>query len=239
MPINNKLDKPKVTLFIPAYNEEKLLGKTLARIRNQDYPGEFELLVIDNASTDRTAAIAKEYGARVITEETKGNRFAVERGFKEARGEIVVQTDADTRPTKSFLSAILKPYEDPEVIAVGTRVKFFGCSPLINILINLAALVNPRESMWGLSLSARKSAWEKVGGFNKGFDLNADAYFTLALRKIGKVVIVKNYYMLASGRRYAGNLFDIFINTFQLNINSLFMVFTGKPIFRRPFKDIR
>src|SRR3990172_4599839 len=98
MPVNNNLENPLVTVFVPAYNEEKLLAETLERLKNQDYDGEYELMVIDNASTDRTAGIARKAGARLINEPAKGNRFAVERGFKEAKGEIVVQTDADSRP---------------------------------------------------------------------------------------------------------------------------------------------
>ncbi len=239
MPVNNELTHPRVTVFIPAYNEEKLIGKTLDLLKDQDYEGEYELMVVDNASTDSTAEIAGRSGARVIREEAKGNRFAVERGFAEAKGEIVVQTDADSRPTREFLRRILEPYSDPNVVASGTRIKFFDCSPLINILYKVAAILNPRESMWGPSLSARKWAWKKVGGFNKGFDINADGFFTLCLRKVGKVAIIYHYYLPVSGRRYNGNFFEVFMNSLELNVSSVYMVLTGKPLIKRPFKDIR
>jgi len=218
MPVNNNLENPLVTVFVPAYNEEKLLAETLERLKNQDYDGEYELMVIDNASTDRTAGIARKAGARLINEPAKGNRFAVERGFKEAKGEIVVQTDADSRPGREFLRKIMAPYADPKVVGCGTRIEFLGVSPVFNNLYKLAAILNPREAMWGPSLSARKWAWKKIGGFNKGFDINSDGYFTLQLRKIGKVAIVKDYYLPVSGRRYQGNFLKVI---------------------RRPYKDIR
>ncbi|KXK08256.1 MAG: glycosyltransferase family 2 protein [Candidatus Dojkabacteria bacterium] len=239
MPVNNKIKKPRITVFVPAYNEEKLIAQTLNCLKNQDIHEDYELLVVDNASTDKTAQIAKNSGARVVSEPQKGNRFAVERGFAEARGDIVIQTDADTRPDKSFIRKIAQEYDDPKVVGVGTRIKFFDAEPWVNPTFKFMTIFNFRESMWGASLSARKDAWRKVGGFNHGFDLNSDAYFTIRLRKIGKVVIIKDYYLEMSGRRFCGNIVDVAQNSKDLFLNGTYMMFTGKPISKKPFKDIR
>jgi len=239
MPVNNKLQHPRVTVFVPAFNEEKLIGLTLERLRNQDFDEEYELLVIDNASTDMTAELAKRHGARVVREEQKGNRFAVERGFAEARGDIIIQTDADTLPDDQFVRVLADAYRDTDVIAAGTRITFYDAAPWFTKLFRLLTVLNFRESMWGASLSATKQAWQEVGGFNQGFDLNADAYFTLQLRKVGKVAIIKNYYLPMSGRRYSGNPLRVIWNSKDLMINGLYMMFTGRPLLRKPFKDIR
>ncbi|KXK26986.1 MAG: Undecaprenyl-phosphate 4-deoxy-4-formamido-L-arabinose transferase [candidate division WS6 bacterium OLB20] len=239
MPVNNNLTHPRVTVFVPAHNEEKLIGLTLERLRNQDFDEEYELLVIDNASTDKTAAIARLHGARVVREDQKGNRFAVERGFSEARGDIVIQTDADTLPDERFVRVIADAYRDPEVVGAGTRITFYDAEPWFTRIYHFSTNFNFREAMWGASLSATKEAWRKVGGFNHGFDLNSDAYFTLQLKKIGKVVIIKDYYLPMSGRRYSGSFPTVAWNSKDLLINGVYMMFTGKPISRKSFKDIR
>ncbi|MFQ5492865.1 MAG: glycosyltransferase [Candidatus Dojkabacteria bacterium] len=239
MPVNNQLKNPRITVFIPAHNEEKLLGYTLEKLKAQDIDEEFELLVIDNASIDKTGEIARNEGARVVREEKKGNRFAVERGFKEARGDIVIQTDADTSPAKDFVRTLAAAYDDPEVVGAGTRVHLVGVNPLINKLNKVFSDFNPREGMWGPSLSARKWAWKEVGGFNKGFDLNSDSYFGFQLAKIGKVKIIKDYYLPVSGRRYTGGFFSILKNAGKLVVNGLFMIMFKRPLFKDPFEDIR
>src|ERR1700710_761412 len=63
---------PRFSVVIPAYNEEANIAACLSSLAEQDYPGELEVIVVDNASTDATARIAREHGARVITEPERG-----------------------------------------------------------------------------------------------------------------------------------------------------------------------
>jgi glycosyltransferase involved in cell wall biosynthesis len=92
------IKKPTVSIVIPAYNEEKAIGEDIGKIKeamkrtNYDY----EIVVVDDGSTDRTAEIAKEKGARVIRHsENRGVGASRKTGIKEAKGEIIVMTDAD------------------------------------------------------------------------------------------------------------------------------------------------
>jgi len=89
---------PRVTVVIPAYNEADSIGDTIRSVLASDYPRDrLEVLVVDDGSTDGTAAAAAEAGARVVRHERNmGRGAAVETGIRHARGEIVVTVDADT-----------------------------------------------------------------------------------------------------------------------------------------------
>ncbi|GIW67100.1 MAG: hypothetical protein KatS3mg095_0998 [Candidatus Parcubacteria bacterium] len=81
----------KISVIIPAYNEEKGIENTLKRIPKEV----FEIIVVDNNSTDKTAEIAKKLGAKVVKEARQGYGYALQKGFKTAQGDIIVTLDAD------------------------------------------------------------------------------------------------------------------------------------------------
>ncbi len=85
-----------ISFVIPAYNEEKSIGKVIKEIKQtlRKYKGKYEILVVSN-STDRTDEIAKRLGAKVIREERKGYGRAYKIGLKKAKGEIIITGDAD------------------------------------------------------------------------------------------------------------------------------------------------
>ena len=84
-----------LSLIIPCLNEEESIAKTLKRAQKAFEHHELEIVVVDNASTDRSAEIARENGARVIREEKRGYGAAILRGLKEAKGDYLVIGDAD------------------------------------------------------------------------------------------------------------------------------------------------
>ncbi|GIW67109.1 MAG: hypothetical protein KatS3mg095_1007 [Candidatus Parcubacteria bacterium] len=81
----------KISVIIPAYNEEKGIENTLKRIPKEV----FEIIVVDNNSTDKTAEIAKKLGAKVVKETKQGYGYALQKGFNIAQGDIIVTLDAD------------------------------------------------------------------------------------------------------------------------------------------------
>ena len=96
-----------ISIVIPAYNEEKYLGPCLDAVQRNVLPHVLEVLVIDNASTDRTGEIARSYpGVRVVREDRKGLAYARQRGFEESRGAIIAFIDADTRPLPGWIARI-------------------------------------------------------------------------------------------------------------------------------------
>ncbi|RJQ39376.1 MAG: glycosyltransferase [Dehalococcoidia bacterium] len=96
-----------ISIIIPALNEEKLLPACLDSLRKQDYSGEYEIIVADNGSRDRTADIARSFGARVIAcREKRSVFFARQVGADTARGDIIAQADADTVYPSDWLKRI-------------------------------------------------------------------------------------------------------------------------------------
>ena len=107
----------KVSVVIPAHNEEKNVAATIRAILAQDYP-DFEVIVIDNASTDRTAAIASGFPVKVVHESRKGLLWARERGRLEATGDIIANIDADCLPESDWLRRGVSNFKDLRVVAV-------------------------------------------------------------------------------------------------------------------------
>lgn len=110
---------PFVSVVVPAYNEAELLADGIGALMRQDYVGPYEVIVVDNASTDGTGDIAERLGVRVLHEPHPGVTWARERGTRAARGDIVVSTDADTTTPSDWLSSIVGTFaEKPELVAV-------------------------------------------------------------------------------------------------------------------------
>ena len=99
----------KVTAVIPAYNEAGRIANTINLVRS--YVD--EIIVIDDASTDNTASLAKEHGAIVLTQQkNKGYIDAIKYGFREAKGDVVITLDADGEFSATDIPSLLKPIAD-------------------------------------------------------------------------------------------------------------------------------
>lgn len=119
--------QPFVSVVIAAYNEEKVIGKAIRSILASDYP-ELEVIVVDDGSRDSTAKVVQEISneypnVRLIQKENGGKSSAVNRGFQEARGDIVVSLDADTILASNTISLMVRHFADPHVAAVSGNVK--------------------------------------------------------------------------------------------------------------------
>ena len=116
---------PRFSVVVPARNEAAYLGDCLTSLLAQDYPGRYEIIVVDNDSTDGTAAVARSFGVQVVTEPRPGVCQARQRGTEAARGQIVVSTDADTVYGQGWLSRIDRTFRaDPAVVAVAGPCRF-------------------------------------------------------------------------------------------------------------------
>ena len=118
---------PRYSVVIPAFNEQAYLGACLASLAAQDYPGAFEVIVVDNNSTDDTAVIAAAAGVTVVVEPERGVCHARQRGTEVARGEIIISTDADTTFASGWLSGIDAAFSRrPGAVAVAGPCDFVG-----------------------------------------------------------------------------------------------------------------
>lgn len=122
--------QPRVTVLIPAHNEEHVIGNLLERITELTYPKDrIEVIVIDDASTDRTGEIADEFARRyhnikVIHRRNggRGKPDALSTGIKFSNGEVILTFDADYCPQLDVIEKLVAPFVDPEVGAVQGRV---------------------------------------------------------------------------------------------------------------------
>ena len=104
---------PKISVIVPAYNEEKFLARTLGTLKAQDYR-DFELIVVDNNSRDNTNKIARKFADKVVVEKKKGYHNATSRGAKVAKAPVIAFCDADSLYPENWLSKIMRHFENVE-----------------------------------------------------------------------------------------------------------------------------
>lgn len=153
-------DKRGISIVIPAYNEEASIGDILDKIKkvmeelNQDY----EIIVVDDGSTDRTAEIVKEKkNVRLIQHPyNKGYGAALKKGIKEATKELILITDADGTYSPDDIPKILK-YVDKYDMVIGARTEKDASVPILR-----------RPAKWFLSMLANFLVREKIPDINSG-----------------------------------------------------------------------
>lgn len=127
-------DAPSLTVIIPAYNEGPMVLKAIRSVLSADYPrGRLEVFVVDDGSTDDTWKHIKKAATEhphVVTafrfSENRGKRAALDKGFRRAKGEIVVTIDSDSVIDKGTLLAAVGPFRDPKVGAVAGKVLVYN-----------------------------------------------------------------------------------------------------------------
>lgn len=207
-----------VSVVIPAYNEEESIGKTLESLVKQRGGTSFEVIVVDNASTDKTASIAKAFNnkldLRVIVENRKGRGTARATGFNKAKGEIILSLDADTVVSSHWVSHMVKHFDDPKVVAVTGTWKMNSINPvtayiasrLQTVVMIPYVLIFGNYWLTGFNFAIRKEIYEKAGGFNEKINAIEDIDLALRVRKLGKIKYVFDSEVTTSGRRYQKGL---------------------------------
>lgn len=193
---------PSVTIsvIIPARNEEQHIGSLLAALEKQTYPaGQFEVIVVDDHSTDSTATIAQGFSfVKLIRLEEDGinsyKKKAIEKGIATAGGELIVTTDADCIPPANWLKTIAACQEENNAAFIAAPVVLTNDTSMLQIFQALdflvlqgitAGAVHKRiHSMCnGANLAYEKKAYESVNGFN-GIDTIASGDDMLLMHKI-------------------------------------------------------
>lgn len=186
---------PKLSFVVPAHNEEHELPATLAAILRaaQEAGAPFELIVVDDASTDSTAAIARQFGARIVPVNRRQIAAARNAGAHAARGEILFFVDADTRIAPGHVRAGIAALNagcsggsarivmDDEA-GFGARVFLRSFSAIYFGIAHLGA---------GAFLFTRRESFEAMGGFDEQYFAGEEVYFTLALKKLGPFRILR------------------------------------------------
>ena len=227
-------NRPLISVVVAAYNEEEYLPRCLTAVTSQNFPKEeYEIVVVDNNSTDKTAEIAKSFGARVIREEKQGNTYAISRGMNEAKGEIIANTDADTVVAPDWLNRIKEIFEDPKVVAatgtanMDTGNRFFNwlSGDFYEGFLKFNFLLG-KTHITGFNMVVRRSAFEKIGGINEKFTMSSDVDLGLRMGKVGKVVLSSKLKATTSVRRWESSPLSTLFAYFK---SYIYVVWLRKP----------
>lgn len=198
----------RISVVVPARNEEERLPRCLAALRCQSL-SDFELIVVDSASTDRTGEVARCFGTRVVRVEEPGVARARQAGFEVAQGEIIVSTDADAIPSSDWLECLVAPFCDPEVVGTFGTLHFTRGGLLAEFghaLFSVFQRANyhfERPLFCGPNFAVSKGAFYAVDGFKRadGYPREAeDVRLALKIREMGKIVFLHDLPMVVSAR---------------------------------------
>lgn len=192
-----------LSFIIPAYNEERWIGKCHASIRTtmQKVAEPYEVVVVDDASTDSTHRIAQEMGARTLRVEHRKISAVRNAGASAACGEMLFFVDADTQVNEPAVSAALA--------AMRSGAAGGGCVPEIegptpwwarSILFFAVPLARLIRWAGGCFLFCTREAYRATGGFSESMYAGEDLAFIQALKKVGHFVVLKPM-VVTSGRK--------------------------------------
>ena len=226
-----------ISLIIPAFNEEKAIGKCL-EVAIQNSKGKFkEIIVVDNASTDKTAEIASSYpGVTVVYEARKGTGNARQTGFENAHADVVAYLDSDSHIPEDWVEKIEKMFtEDPNLVFLSGAYRYHDCSRPRALFL---------DAVWWFSLIAywtvgyvgntgncamRSEAMHKIGGFDRSILFYGDdTDIARRLHAVGRTVWSMSFYNYSSSRRFSEQ--GVFKTYFTYLLNYWWPV-----LFHRPY----
>jgi cellulose synthase/poly-beta-1,6-N-acetylglucosamine synthase-like glycosyltransferase len=192
-----------ISFIIPAHNEERLIGRTLSALRDATRAlGEsVEVIVVDDASTDRTAALAREHGARVVSVQCRQIARTRNAGARESVGEMLVFVDADTLVTGDVVRGAIVAMRGG-VVGGGSAFRFDNPLPLYGRLLAAVAVPVYRVARLasGCFLFCTREAFRAVGGFDETLFGAEEAAMSQSLRRRGRFVILRES-VTTSGRK--------------------------------------
>jgi glycosyltransferase involved in cell wall biosynthesis len=196
-------DEPVISFIVPAYNEELLLPATLSALQaaGQALGEPFEIVVADDASTDRTAAVAEEHGARVLRVAHRQIATTRNAGAREAKGDLLVFVDADTVVNSAVVRAAIDAVRNGAV-GGGCDFRFEGRLPLWArlMIFSFRPAYRIGRLASGSFLFCTRQAFEAVGGFDATLFAAEEAVMSRALHRHGRFVVLRET-VLTSGRK--------------------------------------
>jgi len=192
-----------ISFIIPAYNEELVLGGALGALddaaRASGQP--FEVVVVDDASTDRTADVAREHGARVVSVNHRQIAATRNAGARESVGEMLIFVDADTVVSGSAVRAAVEAMR-AGAVGGGCAYRYDGSVPLYGRLLESLAvhLFRALGLANGCFLFCTREAFHSVGGFDEGLFCTEEVAMSRALHRRGRFVVLRES-VTTSGRK--------------------------------------
>jgi len=187
--------RPKISVIIVALNEAKLLPRCLRALQNQSYPQEnYEVILVDNGSTDQTVAIAKEFGVHVYSyTQIQGCGAARKYGALQAKGSILAFTDADCMVSFNWLSQIDEALQDSKLSFVAGKAVPDKKTTAMNIVFTIYDTFYSlhhrlgKPLVWGFNMAVKKDAYDTIKGVNSSLLSSDDWDLAFRLqRRFGK-----------------------------------------------------
>lgn len=155
----------KISVIIPAYNEEKYIEQCLSHLLNQTV-SPYEIIVINNNSTDHTVELLKKYPVQVIVEKQQGMIFARNAGFDHASGDVIARTDADCIVPNNWIEKIQIQFSDPKTEALTGGFIFYdyftNYSWTSDLYQKIMKYFLKHNFFIGPNMIMRKTVWDEV-----------------------------------------------------------------------------
>lgn len=192
-----------ISFIVPAYDEERLLGATLAALHaaGQTVGEPYEIVVVDDGSTDRTAGIARERGAVVVHVAHRQIAATRNSGARAARGELLIFVDADTIVNEAVVRSAIDALHGGAV-GGGAAIQFDGTVPcyaklLLPVVVHWFRLARLAT---GCFLFCTRDAFAATGGFDETFFGAEEIVMSRALKRQGRFIVLREAVM-TSGRK--------------------------------------
>jgi glycosyltransferase involved in cell wall biosynthesis len=208
---SSKLKAVKISIVVPAFNEERLLGDSLAQMKCA--AGAFarrgwetELIVCDNNSTDRTAEIARGAGALVVFEPVNQIARARNRGAAVATGDWLVFVDADSRPSEELFDEVASRISSGDCLAGGATVRLDDCHWLAKSVNGFWNLLSRNfHLLAGSFIFCETATFQRLDGFSEELFAGEELELTQRLKKVawenGKRIVILHRHALATSAR--------------------------------------
>ncbi len=236
----------RLSLIIPAYNEERYIEACVDSVLPYLNNGIDEIIVVDNASTDRTAEIVRSKpGVRLVHEATRGLPAARERGRTEATGDLIAYIDSDCRLHPAWLPLVTKVFStQPNVISLSGPAHYWDANfwqrAMLGFFWWISSPIMYRivgYMIFGAHFVVRREALEKIGGFDRSIVFyGEDTDLARRLSTHGKVMFRMDFFILTSARRFLKE--GIVRSSFTYMMNFIWPILFHTPFTLR-HKDIR
>jgi len=190
-----------LSFIVPAYNEELELPSAIGAIRDAAKGRQYEIVVVDDASADATAKIARGAGAEVVSINRRQIAATRNAGAHHAHGDILFFVDADTRINEKHVTGAVAALEQ-DCSGGGARIVVDGSIPLWSRVFTktFCALYFALNLGAGAFLFTTRKNFDAVGGFDERLFIGEEIYFSIALRKLGRFRILREP-VVTSGRK--------------------------------------